>query len=219
MDPYARIWQRFVEGRRLEFGGHTDPSWRDGYAFSASLMLQVDAAGLRDRLEPLRDALRPFPFVALHPDRFMHVTLLLLGFLADEPKKKDEVSRKRLAEIESGARDALADFPAATAHLANLNAFPGAAFVEVHDGGLLERLRGALCDVCGLERPAGAPHLTVAYFQAPDGTPAPEPLISAISRYRDWPVGEILVDGVEMTLLDLHGDYPKPEILAKIPLG
>ena len=172
MTPYAGIWRSFVRQHRLEFGGHTDPSWRDGYAFSASLMLQVDATNLRDRLEPLRDALRPFPFVSLHPDRFMHVTLLLLGFLADEPKKKGEVSRERLAEIESGAREVLADFPAATARLANLNAFPGAAFIEVHDGGVLERLRGALCDVCGLERPPGPPHLTLA-SSSPQTEPRP----------------------------------------------
>ena len=218
MNPYAGVWQRFVEERRLEFGGHNDPAWRDGHALSASLMVPVDASRLRDRLEPLRDALRPFPFVSLHPDRFMHVTLMLLGFLTEEPKKPGEVSRGRLAEVEADARDALAVFPATTARLANLNAFPGAAFIEVHDDGILESLRDTLSISCGLKRPSGPPHLTLAYFQAPDGTPAPEALISTISRYRDWPIGEIPINSVEMTLLDLHGDYPKPKVLAKIPL-
>jgi hypothetical protein len=43
-------------------------------------------------------------------------------------------------------------------------------------------------------------------------------LISAIARYRDWPVGELAVESVEMTLLDLRLDYPEPETLAKMPL-
>ena len=60
--------------------------------------------------------------------------------------------------------------------------------------------------------------LPIAYFQAPDGTEAPEELISAIARYRDWPVGEMLVENVEMTLIDLRSDYPKPRTLARIPL-
>ena len=219
MEEYGRIWERFVQDRRLEFGGHMDPEWQDGHTLSASLLVPVDAQRLHGRLEPMRDALRAFPFASLHPDHFMHVTLVLLGFLVDEPKEKGEVSRERLGRIETDAREALADFPAFTVGLANLNAFPGAAFVEAHDGGMLDALRDALSLGCGLERPQGPPHLTLAYFQAPDGTPVPETLIPAIERYRDWPVGKIAVDGVEMTLLDLGADYPEPETLARIPLG
>jgi 2'-5' RNA ligase len=219
MEEYERVWERFVCDRRLEFGGHMDPEWHDGHALSASLMVPVNAQRFHERLEPIRDALRPFPFVSLHPDHFMHVTLVLLGFLVEEPKENDEVSRERLGRIEADAREALADFPAFTVELANVNAFPGAAFVEVHDGGMLNVLRGALSIGCGLERVQGPPHLTLAYFQAPDGTPVPDALISAIERYRDWPVGKVAVDGAEMTLLDLRTDYPKPGTLAQIPLG
>jgi 2'-5' RNA ligase len=83
---------------------------------------------------------------------------------------------------------------------------------------MLDRLRDALCASCGLKKPSGPPHLTLAYFQAPDGTDAPEGLISTIARYRDWPIGEILVDNVEMTILDLRQEYPEPETLARMPL-
>ncbi len=166
----------------------------------------------------MREALRPFPFVWLHPDHFLHITLLLLGFLVEVPEEEDEVSRETLKEIEGSARRALAGFPAFAIRLENLNAFPGAAFVEVQDGGMLERLRDTLCWSCGLKKPSGPPHLTLAYFQAPDGTPASEELVSAIARYRDWPVGELTVTSVEMTLLDLRSDYPEPETLAEIPL-
>jgi 2'-5' RNA ligase len=218
VDEYAEVWKRFVRERRLEFGGHTDPRWREGHASSASFIIPVDASRFRERLEPLRDALRPFPFVSLHPDHFIHITLLLLGFLVENPTQEDEVSRERLEEIEVTARSVLADIPAFTIRLANLNAFPGAAFVEAHDGGVLEELRDVLCWSCGLKKPSGRPHMTLAYFQAPDGTPAPERLNSAIARYRDWPVGELTVRSAEMTLLDLRLDYPEPETLAEIPL-
>jgi 2'-5' RNA ligase len=215
---YDQIWRGFVEGRCLEFGGHTDPSWREGHSLSASLMVRVDASSVRDRLEPIRDALRPFPFASLHPDYFLHVTLFLLGFLSDEPEEEDEVSYRRLEEIEASARRALSEFPAFTIRLANLNAFPAAAFVEVYDGGMLEELRGVLSVSCGLKRPPGPPHMTLAYFHARDGSPAPEDLVPTIARFRDWPVGETRVASVEMTLLDLRSKYPKPETLAEMPL-
>jgi 2'-5' RNA ligase len=218
VNGYEEVWERFVRERRLEFGGHMDPAWSEGHKLSASFMIPVPASRFRARLERLRDALRPFPFVSLHPDHFMHITLLLLGFLVKEPEEEGEVSRERLGEIAASARPTLSGFPAFTLRLANLNAFPGAAFVEVHDDGMLDRLRDALCASCGLERPSGPPHLTLAYFHARDGTPAPEELVSAISRYRDWEVGEVAVGSVEMTLLDLRLDYPEPETLSEIPL-
>jgi 2'-5' RNA ligase len=219
MEEYESVWGRFVRGRRLEFGGHKDPAWRGGHGFSASLVVPGQASRFGGRLEPLREALRPFPFVSLHPDHFMHITLILLGFLVEEPEENNEVSRERLREIERRARAALSDFPAFTVGLANLNAFPGAAFIEAHDGGMLDEIRTALSVGCGLTKPSGLPHLTLAYFQAPDGTEAPEELVSAIARYRHWPVGEISVNNVEMTLLDLRAGYPQPETLTQIELG
>jgi RNA 2',3'-cyclic 3'-phosphodiesterase len=218
VDRYEEVWKRFVRERRLEFGGHMDLGWSEGHALSASLVIPVEASRFRERLDPLREALRPFPFVSLHPDHFMHITVLHLGFVVEEPKKEAEVSRKRLREIVASARLALSGFPAFTVGLANLNAFPGAAFVEVRDDGMLDRLREVLCAGCGLERPSGLPHLTLAYFQVPDSTPAPEGLISAIARHREWDVGRLAVQGVEATLLDLRLDYPEPEVLVRMPL-
>jgi RNA 2',3'-cyclic 3'-phosphodiesterase len=219
MEEYERVWERFVRERRLEFGGHMDPEWQEGHGLSASLMIPVEASLFHDRLEPLREALRPFPFVSVHPDHFLHITLVLLGFLVDQPEEEDEISRKRLQEIEDRASIALSDFPAFTVRFANLNAFPGAAFIEAHDGGMIDQLWDVLCVSCGLKKPPGPPHLTIAYFQSPDGTEAPDELISTIARYRDWPVGEMAVESVEVTLLDLRSDYPEPEMLARMPLG
>ena len=219
MEEYERVWERFVGEHRLEFGGYMDPDWQEGHKLSASLVVPGETSRFHERLEVLREALGSFPFVSLHPDHFMHITLVLLGFLVNEPREEDEVSRERLQEIEERSRVALSDIPAFTVKLANLNAFPGAAFIEAHDGGALDRLRDVLCASCGLKKPPGPPHLTLAYFQAPDGTDVPEELISTIARYRDWPVGEIAVENVEMTLLDLRSEYPEPETLARIPLN
>ncbi|HZY64828.1 MAG: 2'-5' RNA ligase family protein [Actinomycetota bacterium] len=219
MDRYEQVWRRFISERSLEFGGHMDPTWQDGHTLSASLVVPVDAPSLRGRIEPLREAMKTLPFVSLHPDHFMHITLLMLGFLVPEPEQENEISPERLTEIEAECRKTLAGFPAFRIELANLNAFPGAAFIEVYDGGKLDELREAVCQNCDLEASDGLPHLTLAYFQAPEGTTVPGPLVSALSRFRTWPVGEILVDRVDLTLLDLNLDYPPPECLARMPLA
>lgn len=215
---YGEVWSNFVSERRLEFGGHRDPSWQSGHDYSASFVIPTDVSRFADRLQPMRGALEMEPYVSLHPDHFMHITLLLLGFLTPEPEGPNEISGARLTELGEKAKEELAEFPPFSVELANLNAFPGAAFVEVHDGGEISRLRDALCAGCGLKRPPGPPHVTLAYLQAPDGTPAPDSLISAISEYRDWPVGTLEVQRAELTLLNVQDDYPEPKTLCKIPL-
>lgn len=217
---YAEIWERFKRERRLEFGGHTDPEWREGHAVSASFVAPVEAPHLRDGLKPLRDALRPFPFVSLHPDHFMHLTLLPLGFLVPKPKAENELSRGQLEELAERAEEALGGFPAFEVDLANLNVFPGAAFVEARDGGMLEKLRDAVCGRCGIEKTPGPLHLTLAYLQSADGVSAPDEFVAAVERYRDWPVGKFSIERVEITLLNLGSSpYPELETFARIPLG
>ncbi len=219
MEAYAEIWERFKRERRLEFGGHTDPEWRDGHAVSASFVAPVEAPHLREGLNPLREALRPFPFVSLHPDHFMHLTLLPLGFLVPKPEDENELSRERLEELEAQAREALAGFPAFDVDLGNLNVFPGAAFVEARDGGMLEKLRDAVCGQCELEKPPGPLHLTLAYLQEADGTLAPDEFVATVESYRDWPVGKFSIERVEITLLNLRSSpYPELETFARIPL-
>ena len=219
MEGYAEIWERFKRERRLEFGGHTDPEWQEGHAVSASFVAPIETPHLREGLKPLRDTLRSFPFVSLHPDHFMHLTLLPLGFLVPKPEDENELSRERLEEWEQRAREALVGFPAFELDLANLNVFPGAAFVEARDGGMLEKLRDVVCGRCGLEKPSGPLHLTLAYLQEANGAPASDEFVAAIERYRDWPVGKVSVERVEITLLTLEpSPYPELETFARIPL-
>lgn len=219
MKEFDAVWETFSSERRLEFGGHTDPAWKGSHSVSACFILPVDADRLHERLEPMREALRPFPFVSLHPDHFAHITLAPIGFPVDEPEHEYEISWKKLGEIEASARETLSGVNSSRVTLANLNAFPAAAFVEVHDEGRLDELGDALEKIPGLGKYSMLPHLTVAYFHAPEGAEAPDSLISAIENYRDWPVGEIEVSEVRISLLDLQADYPKPETMAKIPLS
>lgn len=219
MYDYDGIWEKFKAGGTLEFGGYMDPKWRNNYKLSASFMVPVDVSRFRKRLDPLRKALEEFPFVSLHPEHFMHITLLLAGFPVEHPAQKKEVSHEWLKRVAERLKPRLLGFPAFELKLANLNAFPGAAFVEIHEGQMLERLIEEVQQGCGLKRPPGPPHLTLAYFQAPDGTHIPRELISAIELYRDWPVGTVRVEKVELTLLKLDEIYPSPHPIAEFRLG
>ncbi len=217
MEEFHKAWERFSSERILEFGGHTDAMWKGAHPLSACLVLPVYDRKFRNRLEPLRDALRPFPFVSLHPDHFMHITLTPIGFPVEEPTEEDEISWNDLDEIGENAHDALSGMSPFPLTLANLNAFPAAAFVEVHsEDGSLGKLCDTLRSIPGLEKTSSLPHLTIAYFHALEGSDAPDALISAIEKHRDWPVAEIEAKEVKVSLLKLDSDYPPPQARARI---
>ena len=172
MDVYDEVWERFVRERRLEFGGHTDPQWREEHALSASLVIPVQGSRFRERLEPLRTRCDLSRSSRCTPTSCTS----RCSSRASSRKNQNERTRShgcgwRRSRRARGAN--LSDFPAFTVRLANLSAFPGVAFVEVHEGEMLDSLRWALCEACGLEKPSGPPHLTLAYFHAPDGTAGP----------------------------------------------
>jgi hypothetical protein len=85
---------------------------------------------------------------------------------------------------------------------------------------MLEKLRDVVCGRCGLEKTTGPLHLTLAYLQEADGALAPDDFVVAVERYRDWPVGKVSIERVEITLLNLGSSpYPELETFARIPLG
>lgn len=143
----------------------------------------------------------------------MHISLVMVGF-ADEGD-----SEARLESLAKDARAALEGFGSFGASLKNLGAFPSAAYVEAHDqNGEIDALREALLLGCGLKSKPGPPHLTLAYFQTEEETDAPEELVQSIEGFRDWSVGEIRVDAVDLTVLDLCKDYAEPQVFARLPL-
>ena len=60
----------------------------------------------------------------------------------------------------------------------------------------------------------------MSYLQEADGTLAPDEFVAAIERYRNWPVGKVSVERIEITLLTLGSSpYPELETFARIPLN
>ena len=129
MGDYKQVWNSFVSGDVLEFGGHMDPGWQAGHTLSASFIVPVDVSALKPRLKPLRDS-SPDPCHSSHYIQTTSCTSRCYRSVSryPNPEQENEISPERLAEVEAAARRALKDFPAFEIEFANLNAFPGAAF-------------------------------------------------------------------------------------------
>jgi 2'-5' RNA ligase len=216
---YRRIWQSFRQFREVEDGRHDTDAWRAQDGIFAGCIVRVPAEALKPALDELRDALRPTPFVRLHPDHFLHIMLQEIGFVCAEPKHRNEWSADRLDEFVTAATAAVAEAPSFDLRLGGANAFQDAVFLDAHDRGACARLHTRLHELAALStvsRFAYLPHSTVAHFtdRQPIGN-----LPAIIAQFRDRRFGTFRVSQVHVATLRLDEPYPALETHAVLPLA
>jgi 2'-5' RNA ligase len=218
-EAYRRIWQAFRTFKRAADGRHDTDDWRSHEGVYAVCGIRVPASSLQPALNELRASLATFPFVRVHPDSFLHITLQELGFVCDRPDRIDEIDPGRLDEFVAAAGGALSGYRTFDLSLGGANSFQDAAFLDVHDRGHCARLHNRLFELAAvpaISKFAYLPHATVAHYtaDAPAGN-----LAAAIAPWRDRRFGTYKVNQVEIVTLRVDEPYPSLEPYAIIPLG
>jgi 2'-5' RNA ligase len=218
-EAYRRIWQRFRTFERLADGRHDTADWRSHDAVYAVCVVRVPSAAIRSTLDACRSGLVEYPFVRVHPDDFLHISLQELGFVCDKPGRLDEISPVRLEEFATAAAGPIAEHAPFEIVLGGVNSFQDAAFLDVHDRGRCARLHTRLFELAAVSRAprfAYLPHTTIAHYTAD----APiDGLVARLAQWRDARFGAFRATQVEIVTLRLDEPYPPLEPYAIIPLG
>lgn len=217
-EAYRRVWQTFRTFARVADGRHDDAAWRGHAGVFAVCVARVPAPALEPALADCRAALGRFPFVRLHPDHFLHISLQELGFVGDNPRQPDVIAPSRLEEFATAAAGAVGGYPPFRVALGGVNSFQDALFLDVHDGGACARLHRRLNEVAALPRAsrfAFLPHTTIAHYT--DDRPIAD-LPATLAHWRDLRFGAFPVRQVEIVTLRLDDPYPPLEPYAVIPL-
>ncbi len=217
-NAFRRIWQAFRAVHRVADGRHDTDDWRDHDGVYAVCVIRVPATVLQPNLDRLRSSLSAYPFVRLHPDGFLHISLQELGFVCDHPGREDEVSPTRLEEFVGMAAAPIADQPCFDVTLGGGNSFEDAAFLDVHDGGLCARLHARLFELAAIPQAPDypfVPHATVAHYTSD----APSlHLAATIAPWRNVEFGTFKVERIEVVTMRLDEPYPPMETYAVLPL-
>ena len=216
-EAFRQIWQAFRTNRTVEDGRHDSEDWRTRSGPFASLVISIPAEAIQPRLDAFRAVVDPLPIVRVHPDHFLHLTLQELGFVTDDPHRRDEIHPDRLAEIAQAAA-AIGEEAPFTLALGGVNAFQDAIFLDVHDGGACARLHARLRELAAIKsspRYPFLPHVMIAHFL----DPAPIGRLPALlAPWRDRTFGEVIVAGVEVVTIPIDVTYPALQRRAIIPL-
>jgi len=218
-EAYRRVWQNLRTLECVEDGRHDEERWRDQPGDFAMCCVRAPSSCFTSGLGDLRAALESFPFVRLHPDSSLHIPILELGIVRDEPSERDEISRNRLGEFITQAQRPLVDFPRFPVFLGPVNSFADAVFLDVHDGGWLSRIHRRLIDfgpVPPSTRFPYLPHLTLGHYDraAPIGN-----LPAVLAEWRDLPIGEFLIEHVDVVTVDTNAAFPPFQVVHEFALG
>jgi 2'-5' RNA ligase len=214
-----RIWSAFGYYPEIADGRHDTVEWRSAPGPLAVCLIRVPARTLQPSLNELRAALSAFPYVRLHPDHFLHITLQELGFITDEPDSQDEITPARVEEFVAGAVAALAEAVPFDVRLGGANAFQDAVFLDVHDRGQCSRMHARLRELAAVPtqpKYAFVPHCTIAHFT--EEGPAPG-LAETITKWRDRRFGSFTVHELEVVTIAVDTPYPELKTFSRIPLG
>lgn len=218
-ESFLRIWQHLRQATHVQDGRHDSDDWRGRTGPFAMCCIRVPAGALIDEFANLRLALEAQPMVRIHPDHFLHVPVLELGFVVEHPSRRDEIDLARLDEFIALAENPVRDFPNFLIELGGANAFLDAPFIDIHDGGWLSRIHRRLLDFMVVPpdtRYPYLPHMTVAHFtgDAPVGR-----LPARLAEWRDTSFGAFMVGSVDVVTMATSEPYPDLDVVHEFPLG
>jgi 2'-5' RNA ligase len=214
-----RVWEAFQRSQSTVDGRHDTPHWRAHDTPYAACIIRVPAEALQPNLAVLRGMLAELRGVRLHPDHFLHIMLQELGFVADSPRRSDEIGAARLEEFAQTIVEPISSTRAFSVALGGANSFQDAVFLDVRGGSRLARLHERLFDLAAMPTAPSysyLPHCTIAHY---DGTTPHDEALSVLARWRTEVFGEFAITEAEIVTLDPHEAYPELATYAAIPFG
>lgn len=207
-EAFQANWQRFT---RLAETSDTladerigDRRWRWRLP-DIAFVIPVENEAAVARCVEWQQALRQWFEYEPQPADRLHITLHYLGDLRHHfwQWRLTTWGRASLRKLAEQTRVALAEFGPFEVLIGPLNAFPGGLFAEVHgDDGQLDRMRNAIkaalpwrASLLYIGR-AYLPHVTLGYW----GRQPVDPLVQALSRYRDIDPVPLRVERVKFTI-------------------
>lgn len=181
--------------------------------------VRVPTEALGEQFEALQQALSEFPFVRLHPRSFLHIPIQEIGFVVDEPTRRNELGEGQLQEFIASSERPLLDFPRFPVSLGPVNSFADAAFLDVHDLGWFSRIHRRVIDFATMPpsyRYPYLPHVTIAHYT---GAASADNLAGVLADWRDQPLGEFEVSEIDLVMLGTQETFPEFEVVHTFRLG
>jgi 2'-5' RNA ligase len=214
---YDACWDEFIGGDHI-----SRPSFGEGVALTLLYWLRDES--IIQRLARLQRAVASAVPLKMIPLDALHITVRYIGELTDRPDKDSELKPDRVPELVAHLKATLHDFPSFPVALRRINSFRVCPFAEVHDGGMVLRIRDAVepgLREMGFPRheygPRGfLPHLSLGYFDEEGDGAAARQVVAGI---RDTDLGAAQVNALSLVKVPWSAGMYHLEAVEELPLA
>jgi 2'-5' RNA ligase len=218
-EAYRRIWANLRQVDRVVDGRHDTDDWFARPGDFVWMCARVPEAALLPGFEELVRTLEQFSFTRIVPREYLNITVQELGYLAEQPSGRDEITEEWLEEFIQHAQRPISSFPPFDVAIGGANSFVDAAFLDIHDNGWLSRIHNRLLDFVSQPpstRYSYLPELIIAqYVQA-----APiASLVRALTPFRDRTFGTFRVESIDVMRVSTSETFPEPRLVHRFELG
>lgn len=220
---FEGAWRRFQGAQSLRLLETTlEWEWTRGRTDYFAFLITVSDEAVREYTSRMIAQIAEIPGVDPYPERYWHVTIKGVGFLAAEPSREDEVSLADVERLAEAVRPALESQAPFEVTVGPVNAFAEVVMLEAHDGGATRCLNAALLESAPLQRYAVdgdtyLPHLSIARFSSNEGLPR---LKETLAGLRETAEPGPTFTATEALLIRAHlaREAPEFDLVAAYPL-
>ena len=221
---FESAWRRFQDADSLRLLESTlEWEWTRGRTDYFAFLIAVSDEAVREYCSRMIAEVAGIAGVDPYPERYWHLTIKGVGFLAEEPSGEDEVSAADVERLAEAVRPALESQAPFEVTVGPVNAFAEVVMLEAHDGGATRCLNLALLESApDLQRYAVdgemfLPHVSIARFSSNEGLAE---LKETLGRLRETGEAGPTFTATEALLIRAHlaREAPEFDLVAHYPL-
>jgi len=216
-------WRRFQDAESLRLLESTlEWEWTRGRTDYFAFLISVSDEAVREYASRMIARIADVPGVDPYPERYWHVTIKGVGFLAEEPSREDEVSQAEIERLAEAVRPALESRAPFEVTVGPVNAFAEVVMLEAHDGGATQCLNAALLESAPLQRYAVdgetfLPHVSIARFSSNEGLPRLKETLAGLREAAE-PGPTFMATEASLVRAHLAREAPTFDLVARYPL-
>ena len=210
-DRFTDVWERRKNIQLNVTKYWIDDDWTKGRSQYLTFHVRIRDEELIENIVEIQSRLSANVCVAPFPQDYFHISVAGLGFLAKSEEYEDDILVENLQRIINQAKEVLQQFSRFDVFLSKLNIFPDVVFVEVQDGGQIEKMFRGLQAIPEIRKrkfdyPSFLPHVSIMHFQKKKDFTR---LISYLEKLRDTEFEKMTVNSIELVNAHLFKKYPK----------
>lgn len=181
-------------------------------------LVDIDDDVVLSQFEPVSTALDKFDCLDSWPLEYLHVTVKVVGTLADNPEEGlTAADEQRFVET---AYSVFGEVEPFSVTFPRLNLFPSVVYAEVEDGGRFAAVNERICKIQEMpvydrDRNRFIPHVALARFTQEEGY---EDVVEYLERTRSLSINSIEISEIQLCALDPSEWYPSFETIETFDL-